>query len=188
MWYLEKENFTKQRFLQTQLFETIHFIRSNQALPIYELETLKMKLGTFSSRKSKPFNRAPLLWNEKDLYTGTTWGGPVGSTGLCETLLKVSHEASLTEPEPVCGLWTDNPLSPSPAAPSLLEDRESSPLLSRPFLSFPILVILLYWRPSHAILAGSTGFTVVRINQSCWTLCDPINCSTPDLPILHYIS
>ena len=27
----------------------------------------------------------------------------MGSTGLCETLLKVSHEASLTEPEPVCG-------------------------------------------------------------------------------------
>ena len=39
------------------------------------------------------------------------------------------------------------------------------------------------WSPSHVFI-NTMGCSVA---QSCPTLWDPMNCSTPDFPVLHYL-
>ena len=41
----------------------------------------------------------------------------------------------------------------------------------------------LYVRDSKHFL----GFVVVQLTKSCLTLCDPVDCSAPVLPVPHYL-
>ena len=60
-------------------------------------------------------------------------------------------------------------LSPSPRTPAILDGSIQEKKI---FLQ-------------HNISVGV--FVVVQFAQSCLTLCDPMNCSTPGFPILHYL-
>ena len=43
-----------------------------------------------------------------------------------------------------------------------------------------------FW-PVFSSEFGVVGLVVVLVAQSCLTLCDPMDCSTPGIPVLHYI-
>ena len=75
-----------------------------------------------------------------------------------------------------------------------------SPLSSFPLPAWVKMWIWIHWEPRHQALSlwsGSTDYKTLdyqrtnpqfsSVAQSCPTLCDPMNCSTPGLPVQHQL-
>ena len=41
---------------------------------------------------------------------------------------------------------------------------------------------------THMLLVGTENSSCCSVAKSCLTLCDPLDFSTPDFPVLHYLS
>ena len=60
---------------------------------------------------------------------------------------------------------------------------------------FELAVSVLHWFPRASVknshkttaMCSSTVLEIVTVVQSCLTLCNPINCSMPGFPVLHYL-
>ena len=65
----------------------------------------------------------------------------------------------------------------------LLHWQTDSLQLVPPWKSLPCSVILTIWIVELSLLLLSCS-----VAQSCATLCDPMDCSTPGLPVLHHLS
>ena len=60
---------------------------------------------------------------------------------------------------------------------------------------FELAVSVLHWFPrapvtnghKTTVMCSSTVLEIVIVVQSCPALCDPMNCSTPGFPVLHYL-
>ena len=46
-----------------------------------------------------------------------------------------------------------------------------------------LIIIAQYWKKLKCLI-----FSYWSVAQLSWTLCDPMDCSTPDFPVLHYLS
>ena len=58
-----------------------------------------------------------------------------------------------------------------------------------------VYISILFFKLLHFCPAGNTskwtcpaGFCCCSVAKSCLTLCDPMDCSTPHLPVLHHLS
>ena len=49
-------------------------------------------------------------------------------------------------------------------------------------------IMCFFWNPRVNGNAGRNGLQLSSIAQSCPTLCDPMDCSTPGLPVHHQLS
>ena len=103
------------------------------------------------------------------------------SFDLCETLwsyglCKVISSPAL-EPDPCRWLSLPNKEGlPNSGPRTLLRSRSQSPAaIGKAWARSPFLTIIMYW--SCCCSAA----------QLCLTLCDPMDCSTPGLPVLHQL-
>ena len=58
----------------------------------------------------------------------------------------------------------------------------------KPFLNFTLIIVKTQWVSwRFLIFSMSISFQFSSVTQSCPTLCDPMDCSTPDLPVHHQL-
>ena len=48
-------------------------------------------------------------------------------------------------------------------------------------------IVFLWWELSRTNPLATFKYVVGSVTKSCLTLCDPMDCSTPGFPILHYL-
>ena len=119
------------------------------------------------------------------------------STSLLDELLVATGSPDTQAPAP--GAAADEGVDPAlpgrfPQTPSLKSNQQvhlvwfSSPSNHNPFLAFQCLKILIlkilskFWKTGSSNVITGPGCCCCSVTQSCLTLCDPLDCSTPGLP------